>query len=225
MIFREMLASGEPQLLRVSKIMNQECTSLISKHGVYRIYIGFGTVISCPTITQEVANTVQNLHLRVHMMGYVTFALGRYPERAFSKMFKMFSNSNICRKSCSVSFEGQGGRNCLIALEVVYALKVLKGFEEVTLSIDAARPGETSYLAHMYAWQLSEPRQNRHVCLDGACWELEPHLGTAYLVEKEEGPLLVFYPRCSGRGVVKDSPGKEMCRWVKWEDRKEDTAM
>lgn len=214
MIFEEMLASGQPQFLRTSKIMNQEGADMIPKHGVLRINIGFGAMISHPTITQKVADTVQNLRLRVNMTDYISFALGRYPERAFPKMLKMFSNPKISRKSCNVFFEGRSASHRLIALEVVYSLKLLKEFEEVTLSIDASSFGGGK-----------ETNQNRHVSLDIAYFELEQHLGAAYRVKEKVGPQLVFYPRGSGQAVVKDRAGKEKRQWVMWEDGKAYVAM
>lgn len=220
MIFGKLLASGHPQFLRASMIMNQEGTSLISKHGVYRINIGFGSIANCPKITQQGADNVQNLHLRVHMMHYESFSLvfGRYPE---GDILKMFNNSNIARSSCSVCFEGRNSNNDLIALDVISCLLSFKGFEEVSLSIDSAWFGGILCPDFWHARQMNEACKNRHVSLDTACRHLELELGTAYRVQKEECAQLVFHPRCSGQGKVKDYSGKEKCKWVQWEDEKE----
>lgn len=221
MIFGEMLASGQPQFLRSSRIMNQEGTSLISKHGVYRVNIGFGSMANCPQIPQQVADTVQNLHLRVNFMDYQSFELGTYPER---HILKMFSNSNIGRKSCSASFQGLGTSTYLVAFDVVHSLKSFTGFEEVALRIDTAWSGGMFYPDHLHAWQRTAAHRIKHLSLDLACREVEPDLGTAYLVQKREGPQLVFYPRYSDQSVMKDSAGKDKCKWVMWEDRKDVTA-
>ena len=51
MIFGEMLALGQPQFLRASRIMHQEGASRISKHSIYRVNIGFGSKANCAKIT------------------------------------------------------------------------------------------------------------------------------------------------------------------------------
>lgn len=220
-IFGKLLASGHPQFLRASKIMSLEGTSLISKHAVFRVNVGFGSKANCVKITQQVADTVQNLHLRVDMTQYTMFGLGEYPE---GDILKMFSNSNICRKFCSVSFECRFTTRDLVALEVLHSLKLLKEFEEVTLKINEITDffGGMSYPDHLHARLWNEVyKKHRHVYLDLACQQLEPGLGTAYRVQNREGTQLVFHPRFSGQGKAKDTSGKDKCKWVKWEDGKE----
>ena len=218
-IFEELLASGHPEFLRASKIMNLEGTSLISKYGIYRINIGFGKKANCPKINQKTADTVQNLHLRVDMTQYTSFGGGRYPQ---GNILEMFSNSDICRKYCNVSFDCCSTTRRLLSMEVLRFLKSFKKFEEVALSINTSGFGGISYPEHMYAriW-IEVYKKYRHLSLDFACQALESDLGTAYRVQEGESTQLVFHPCCSGQGKAKDSSGKDKRKWVKWEDEKE----
>lgn len=221
MVYERLLASGYPEFLRASRTMHKEATSLVSKYGVYRVNIGFGSKANYPKPTQQLADTVQNLHLRAKVESSQYLNLCVFPEK---EILQMFVNSDIGRKSCSVSFEAGFATESLICLKVVDFLKAFKGFEEVTMSVKSDWLDRVFIPDHPFGGQISSIIRARHVNFDLIHTVLRKALGTAYWVQQGAGVQLVFYPRYSDQGKEKIVSARAGRRWRKWKNKKPSSA-
>ena len=220
MILSPLLASGHPQFLRVSKAMNAQGMSLISKHGIYRINIGFGRrKTNCPQLIQSLADTVHNVHFCVDMRSYPSQHLEGLPEK---RTLEMFTRKDLGRKSCSVTFEGTLINSQMVAGEVLACLMMFKGFGKVTLCTNIDwRPGQY-FSAPTLEWYRSMGACARIRCFTYAREYLEPTLGTAYRVGQGHRDQMVFYPHCFNRGKQGYPAGKGIGKLERWVDYADD---
>ena len=216
MILSPLLASGHPQFLRVSKAMNTQGMSLISKYGIYRINIGFGKrKTNCHQLTQPLADTIRIIHLCVNMKSYPSQHLGGLPER---KTLQMFTRKDPGRKSCSVTFEGAYTNNQMVAGEVLACLSTFKNFAEVTLSVNIDwLPGQC-FSELILEWYRALGACSKIRCFTYAREFLEPSLGSAYRVGEGHCDQMVFYPRGFNRGKQEHRAGKGNGKLERWVD-------
>ena len=211
MILEPLLASGHPQFLRASQAMNAEGTSLISKHGIYRINVGFGKCkTNCPQLTQPLADTVRNIHFCVNMRSYPSQHLEGLPER---RTLEMFTSKNSGRRSCSVTFEGTYINNQMVAGEVLACLTTFKDFAKVTLSTNIDSLSEQCFSGPVLEWYRAVSTLSRTRCFEYARKSLESALGTAYRVGQGHRDQMVFYPHCFNRGKSGHHAGEGMANW------------
>ena len=219
MILQSLLASGHPQFLRVSKALNAQGMSLIARYGIYRINIGFGRrKINCPQLTQQLADTVRNIHFCVNMTSYPSQYLEGLPEK---RTLGMFTRKDPGRKSCSVTFEGTYINKQMVAGEVLACLMVFKEFAKVTLSTDIDwLPGQR-FTKPTLEWYRSLSACSRTRDFGYARRYLESTLGTAYKIGQRHRDKMVFYPHCFNRGKQGYHTGGgdgKLERWVEYAD-------
>ena len=215
MILKYLLASGHPQFLRVSKALNGQGMSLISRYGIYRINIGFGRrKTNCPQLTQPLADTVRNIHFCVNMTSYPSQHLEGLPEK---RTLGMFTRKDPGRKSYSVTFEGTYINKQMVAGEVLACLMVLKEFAKVTLSTNIDwLPGQR-FTEPTLEWYRSLSACSRTRCFGYARRYLESTLGTAYRIGQAHRDQMAFYPHCFNQSKQEDPTRKgnrKLKRWV-----------
>lgn len=214
MILSPLLASGRPQFLRVSKAMNTQGMSLMSKYGIYRINVGFGRCkTNCPQLTQPLADTVRHIHFCVDMSSYPSQDLGGLPDK---RSLEMFTRKDPGCKSCSVTFEGTYINNQMIAGEVLACLILFKDFGKVTLSTKSGWPPGQCFSPTMLDWYRTTGACSRTGCFGYAREYLESTLGTAYRVGQGHSDQMVFYPYCSNRGKDGYPASKENGELERW---------
>ena len=223
MILSPLLASGHPQFLRVSKAMNAQGMSLISKHGIYRINIGFGRrKTNCPQLTQSLADTVRNIHFCVDMRSYPSQHLEGLPEK---KTLEMFTRKGSRRKSCTVTFEGTYVNSQMVAGEVLACLLMFKWFGKVTLSTDIDWLPGHCFSESTLEWYRSLGACARTNCFTYARKFLESHLGTAYRVGQGHRDQMVFYPHCYNRGKKGHPAARGNDKLKRWVDCADDEQL
>ena len=214
MILTPLLTSGHPQFLRASKTMNAQGMSLISKHGIYRINIGFGKrKTNCPELTQPLADTVHNIHFCVDMSSYPSNYLEGLPKK---KALEMFTRKDPGRKSCSVAVEGAYTNNQMVAGEVLACLLMFKELGKVTLSVNIDwLPGQC-FSELILEWYRASGACSKIRCFAYARGFLESTLGTAYRGGQGHRDQMVFYPRCFNRGKQGYPTGKGNGKLEQW---------
>ena len=188
-IYGHAIADGTTTILLASTQTHKEASKFLFSKGIYRLIIGFGDRITSPPISQEIAERVQNLNIRVNARGFMICGLEEY-----LPTIHMFDGTNIKRKSCIVTFEWDPFSLSFDATKVVQALRELQGFERVILEQDLDWHGEP-WPDTLYWFQKDQIRSgiNREFLFHKEI--LEPTLGEGDYGYDEEGLRLAFHPR------------------------------
>lgn len=203
MIFKDCIASGHPQFMQVSRVLQHEGQVLISKEGTYRMHLNYSNDNNGRRPSQEVTQTIQNVHVTINTTeltdNLTNFEANTVP-LGWDRL-RPFSASPDLRGQCQVHLKV----GCvLIALyndRVLSFLCHLNGFERVVLRIEANGTKHTG----PWSWMCSGP--NEKVALDLISQLLKKCLGKAEVVEGMDGFLATFYPRKHAEAVAEGVEG------------------
>lgn len=142
-IFSELLISGSPHFLALSRAVNIEGTALIYKKGVYRANFEadprnrvFVTLTGkCTTLSPEAVENIQNMSIRVNTRKIPQFAEADLFYRVVEHL-KIFAPSPFTRKACSVSVELYPFLDPTTLLNMMFSLQELGRFATVLLRFD-----------------------------------------------------------------------------------------
>lgn len=193
-IFSHLLASGHPNFMRTSKLMEQQGRAWVAKEGICRINLGYCNGINCQKPSQQIAATIQNVNIRINNSDIATSSLDEYPELS---LLDIFAGPTPHRKTCNVSFDFYENRYFTVGHVVLSRLQHLRGFEKVVLriwmnwtgGITIENPSENFLAKIPFKVNL------RYRAFERARIFLEPHLGQADLRSDKDGWYMVFYPR------------------------------
>ena len=191
MIFRDCIASGHPQFMQASRILQHEGQVLISKEGTYRMHLRYSKDDNGQRPSREVAQMIQNVHVIVDTTELTddrTYFEANTVPLGWDRL--RFAASPDLRGQCHIHLKV----GCvLIALyndQILSLLCHLHGFERVVLRIEA---NGTKQHTGPFSWMCTGP--NEKVALKLISELLEKCLGEAEVVEGRDGFLATFYPR------------------------------
>ena len=199
MIYINMIAAGDVNIVRSSATVHDEMSEFVSQHGVCRMKLGYASAIRP---NPRLAARIRNISLRVNTIN------GRVlgPPNQF-KALKVFAGSQIARGVCAVTFECYPVTFMMVAYEVLRALEKLTGFEKVIIKIKlhCHDNGEPWY-------QYLDDCDAQMICgriyhsYRKAMEDLEPTLGAVDWDGDIFPGEMVFYPRGAPGGFVRRSP-------------------
>ena len=153
-IFADCIASGYPQFMAASHAMREEGTGQIWEKGVFRMNLGPSSPV-CPRPTQDIANKVQNLSVRIkgtegHILRSISSAVDL-------ETLKAFGGSKVPRKSCKIFYEHKIRVKGMLS-ELRAIVKTFVGFKDVELRILTSKlprelsDGQKILLSNKYAF-------------------------------------------------------------------------
>ena len=133
MIFTDPIAAGDLNLTRVSRVVNEETTKLVSEIGVCRLDIGSLRYHDrCPAkdLEQNIVDKIQ--HVVIHV--YYSTPRTEYPP-CWLDSLKKFTGSETKRKYCRIELENRFIKNEIKCAEVLEVLESYCGFETLEVKI------------------------------------------------------------------------------------------
>ena len=200
-IISNLLTSGNPQFMSVSRAMSIEGKALIYKKGVYGMNFGhdvskqeFGLeTANCPTPAQEVTDSIQNFSLAFDMRDWQSSGV---PESTVSadaaQHLDMLMGCRVPRGTCRISFKLHPYDHPTTFWYINSHLQGLIGFDTVVLRIDV----DTTYFPA--SPHRSIPKRIKwfeNVALRVAQVYLQIYLGNGEMGSDKDGKRLILHPR------------------------------
>ena len=181
------LAVGFISILQASHQLAQEGSALIFKYGICRMNFAFATLIPTVRPSQELANRIQNISIRVNTACYPL--LGAPPEL---EILELFTGSETSRKYCRVTFENDFSSRPMICSEVLFIMKEYTGFEEVVVNVKVKNWDRRLEAVDSYDLALAKRVRERayRIVIDA----LKKPLGSFCHGRNDEDDM-VFHPR------------------------------
>lgn len=144
-IYEPLIKIGELSILRVSKLINQEAVSLLSKRAVLRANVGrryyttanldlTASILYPRYSTLATPDTIQHVNLRIDMVSFaVDFDL---------RLINYFGGNAVTRKTCDITIFVNGNAEVPARLEndkTYRAIATLTGFKILLLSFEYER--------------------------------------------------------------------------------------
>lgn len=190
-IFADCLASGYPQFMAASRAMREEGLGQIWEKGVFRMILGnVPGVPVCPRPTQDIANKIQHLSVRIKGTEGHTRDLCSTLDL---DILKAFGGSEVPRKSCKIFYEHKI-RSSIMLGGLRAIVKTFVGFKDVELRVWTSKnfPREHS------------DRQKMHLSKKYAFYGFGPwSVGM-----DREGLFILFHPREAPMSLRSTSPDK-----------------
>lgn len=202
-IFSDLVASGSPQFMSVSRAMNVEGMALIYTKGVYRMNFGYdvherGLEVSdrrYPHLTQEIAKNIQNLCMRVSTKAFPS-PLEANIFADVTRHVDIFAGHHVARGTCIISFELYLFMSLATLWDMVSTLQGLGGFDTVLLRVDIDSSPSPIFSDHLSeVWFRDEVFRM-------AQEQLKSYLGEGEKGSDKDGSLLVFRPRKRGEQIA-----------------------
>lgn len=201
-IISDLLASGNPLFMGVSRAMNMEGMALIYKKGVFRVKFGCDVrkgghnFSNCPRPTQDILAKIQNLHLKISSRDYLTLREIQEYLDDFHYL-DAFRHSPLPRGICNIDIVSAdkcvAGRR--VSRSMMMPLRGFKNFDMVVLGVDVDKtfcPDFPDSAWKPFAEQHASTRDN--LIKRTRDW-LSPRLGEGVLRTDKDGFRLTFHPR------------------------------
>ena len=196
-IFSDLIASGHPQFMSVSRVMNAEGMDLIYKEGVFRMRFDLDASnqeLVFRKFTLPTANVVDKIqHLRVRIRsGRKSLPLDlQVYAKAFSRL-RMFRDSPLTHGSCTIVFDIAPCCTSKLFLGIARSIEGLTNFDTVVMRMDFdARATISTPEDKRRALILSM----RDRCFTGIQADFKTHLGKGDMEFDSDGLRVIFHPR------------------------------
>ncbi|CAD6568613.1 MAG: hypothetical protein ASARMPRED_001880 [Alectoria sarmentosa] len=200
-IISDLLASGYPQFMSVSRAMNIEGKALIYKKGVYSMNfghdvskqdLGLGNA-NCPIPAQEVADSIQNISLAFDIRGLQSSGVLEPTVCAnAAQHLDMVMGARAPRGTCRVFFEIYPVDDPTILWDINSYLRGLIGFDTVVLRIGVDM---TYFPTSPHRLIPKRFKWFENVAFGIARVYLQFYLGKGEMGSDNDGKRLIFHPR------------------------------
>lgn len=216
-IFSDLLVSGDPQFIALSRAMKFEGMALIYKKGVYRINIGYDVLNrkhslgNCPSPTQETAESIQNFCIRVSTGSFPLCSTAQGLDETRGSFLVRIKSLSFPRGICNIvlAFENNLGTNLMVLFTIFRSPMAFIKLDTLVfrVDVDASRSAtfpknSTRSFARRMIWLTD-------LAFTKAQEFLEPHLGKGEMGSDKDGLRLVFYPRKAREETISKS-GQEL---------------
>ena len=195
-IYQHSIAAGNLEILRTSKLVNEEASELLSKHAVFRVILGFVDRVNWADLGSVPLSSVQHVELRLSTgPGALPFNLD---------VVSGFAGNQITRESCIVilNYGKEGSAPYNIKRHRLYLqLARLNGFKSLIIKIVIERYDAAEFEGLFTEEQLREifPYESRLLTHHEKSYErvrkfLECSLGPGKFDNSVEGHHLEFHP-------------------------------
>lgn len=204
MIYSDLITSGHPHFMRVSRAMNADGMAWIFKEGIYRVNFNINqfreelVCYNCPPPTSKIMDNIQNLNIRIR------WCHGN-PESHLPRILKAFSwlerfkDSPSTRLKCTVAVEVYPHFNTMLLSTIAGSMTELKWFDTVAFCI-RDDPDYRGFIKAYFSQDLiMEARGADYTEMEA---HLKPHLGNGEMSLDGDGPILVFRPRKAQQNTV-----------------------
>ena len=196
-IYSDLIASGHPQFMSVSRVMNAEGMDLIYKKGVFRM--GFDLDVANQEFvfrkfTLPTANIVDKIQdLRVRIRSGPTFLpkdLQVYA-KAFSRL-RMFGDSPVTHGTCTIVFEFAPGCTTKLFEGIARSIEGLTNFDTVVMRMDSDSRATKSMPEHK---RRARVKARADLCARILKVGIKTHLGQGDVELDIDGLRVIFRPR------------------------------
>lgn len=195
-IYSDLITSGHPDFMIISRVMNAEGMALIFKEGVYRVNFHINKFreetdcCNCPQPTSKIVDNIQNLNIQIRWShGNSSSDLPRIT-KAFSWL-EGFKNSFIKRGKCTIAVEVYPHFNRSLLSTIAHSVGILKSFDTVALCIRDDPDYRRMIMAYFPRDRITITRLTDYIKMEAL---LKPHLGNGEMSSDGDGPTLVFRP-------------------------------
>lgn len=195
-IYSDLITSGHPHFMIISRVMNAEGMALIFKRGVYRVNFHINKFreetdcYNCPQPTSKIVDNIQNLNIRIRWShGNSNSDLPRITN-AFSWL-EGFKDSSIKRGKCTIAVEVYPLFNRNLLSTIAHSVGILKSFDTVALCIGDDPDYRRMIMAYFPRDRITITRLTDYIKMEAL---LKPHLGNGEMSSDGDGPTLVFRP-------------------------------
>lgn len=195
-IYSDLITSGHPQFMGVSRAMNAEGMALIFKEGIYRINFHINKFReetdfhNCPQPTSKIGDNIQNLNIRIRWShGNSNSDLPRIT-KAFSWL-QTFKDSPSTRGKCTVAVEVYPYFTTMLLSTIANSIKELKSFDTVAFCIKDDPDYRGMIKAYFSPDLIMMARDTDYSEMEAL---LKPHLGNGEMSLDGNRPTLVFRP-------------------------------
>ena len=145
-IYEPLLKLGDLNILRVSKLVTQEATPLLSKHAVFRVNVGHRNITSVKLdLTASITMLGHSTLIAPDYIQHVTFRIDMVRFRGWGidlKFVNYFGGKKIARKSCAITIFVDDWAHLPHSVErdkTYRAIANLTGFEVLLLGLECQK--------------------------------------------------------------------------------------
>lgn len=196
-IYSDLIASGHPQFMSVSRVMNAEGYDLIYKKGVFRMGFDFDVsnqefVFRKFTLpTANIVDKIQDLRVRIRSgLKFLPSDLQVYA-KAFSHL-RMFGDSPVTHGTCTIVFDLGPGCTSKLFEGIARSIEGLTNFDTVVMRMDTRlRAINAIPEDKRRAWVKSRADRCTRILQAG----IKTHLGQGDVEHDINGLRVIFHPR------------------------------
>lgn len=215
LIYKPLIAAGDLNIMRTSKLIHMEAADLLKKYGILRMNLGYTdrkssaafplTWSLSPTgiVTAHATETIQNVEYHFNVASNV-FLVWSSPLDTYTNLVKLFGGRDIMRQSCRIVLHiGRHGwapdRSCFVREPTLQALTKLTGFKTLIFRITNEWDHHTHHRVERFGiMAIPTEKDYTHITLledyQSVRRVLEITLGPAILDLSLKGHCLEFHP-------------------------------
>lgn len=196
-IYSDLIASGHPQFMSVSRVMNAEGMDLIYKKGVFKM--GFDLDVSTQELvfreftlpTANIVDKIQDLRVRIRSGRKFLPKDMQVYAKAFSRL-RMFGDSPVTHGTCTIVFDLAPCCTSKLFQDIARSIEGLTNFDTVVMRMDSdSRATKSMPEDKRRAWIKSRADNCTRLLQAG----FKTHLGQGDVELDIDGLRVIFHPR------------------------------